>query len=191
MLKTLLRLSPIFLMLVLQGCTAVVATTAMVGADMASDRRTAGMYIEDQRIEIDARSALNEVAEIAEQSELSVTSFNRLVLITGQSPNPALKNRATAIVRKIANVRKVHNEVRVKAPSTFMSGTNDAWLTTKTKSLLLAEKDLSSHHVKVITENGEVFLMGLVSREEANKAIAVVREIDGVERVVEVFEYMN
>lgn len=175
----------------IQGCAALVATTAVVGTDMATDRRTTGMYIEDQRIEMRANSALSESKPLDEEADVSVTSFNRIVLITGQAPTPELKQLATSIVRKVDNVRKVHNEVRIKAPESFLSGTNDAWLTTKTKSLLFAEDDLSSSHVKVLSENGEVFLMGMVKQSEAEKAINVVRNIDGVERVVEVFEYID
>ena len=175
----------------LQGCAALVATGAVVGTDIATDRRTAGIYIEDQRIEMAANSSLSASEAIEDDTSLSVTSFNRIVLITGQATTPELKQLATSIVRKVENVRTVHNEVRVRAPESFLSGTNDAWLTTKTKSLLFAEDDLSSTHIKVLTENGEVFLMGMVTRSEAEQVINVVREIDGVERVVEVFEYID
>ena len=175
----------------LQGCLALVATGAAVGTDMATDRRTAGIYIEDQRIEIRGKSDLNSSEALKDSTDLAITSFNRIVLITGQAPTPELKQLATSIVRKVENVRKVHNEVRIKAPESFLSGTNDAWLTSKTKTLLFAEDDLSSGHIKVLTENGEVFLMGMVTQSEAEKAINVVRDINGVERVVEVFEYID
>ncbi|MBT8448942.1 MAG: BON domain-containing protein [Gammaproteobacteria bacterium] len=178
-------------LLMLPGCAALVATTAIVGTDMATDRRTSGIYIEDQRIEISAKSDISESTALDDNTDLAVTSFNRIVLITGQAPTPELKQLATSIVRKVDNVRKVHNEVRIRAPESMLSGTNDAWLTTKTKSMLFAEDDLNSQHIKVLTENGEVFLMGMVTRNEAEKAINVVREIDGVERVVEVFEYID
>lgn len=175
----------------LSGCAAAVVTTAVVGTDMATDRRTSGIYIEDQNIELKASSAISDDEDLDDKTEISVTSYNRLVLLTGQAPTAVLKRRATDKVMSVDNVRKVHNEIRIKAPDSFMSSTNDAWITTKAKSQLFAEKDLSSHHIKVITENGELFLMGLVTRAEAKKAIAVVREIDGVEAVIEVFEYID
>ena len=100
-------------------------------------------------------------------------------------------NEDREIVRKIANIRKVHNEIRIAAPGSFLSGTNDSWLTTKAKSLMLAEKNFSSYHIKVVTENGEIFLMGMVTRAEADKAITIVRDIDGAERVVQLFEYIH
>jgi osmotically-inducible protein OsmY len=186
-----LRLLLLASMLSLTGCAAVVTTTAIVATDMATDRRTSGMYIEDQAIELKAAKELSNNQALADQADVNVISYNRIVLITGQAPTSALKRQATDIVRSIDNVRRVHNEVRVKAPESFLSGTNDAWLTTKSKSMLLAEKKLGSHHIKVSTENGEVFLMGLVTRAEAETAINVVREIDGVEAVVEVFEYID
>ena len=175
----------------LGGCVAAVATTAIVGTDMASDRRTSGIYIEDQSIELKAISAISEDASLIESSSINVISFNRVVLLVGQAPSQELKNHASKIVRTIANIRKIHNEIRISAPGSFLSGSNDSWLTTKAKTLMLAEKDFASGHIKVVTENGEIFLMGMVTRAEADKAIAIVRDIDGVERVVQVFEYLH
>jgi len=176
---------------VLTGCVAAVATTAIVGTDMATDRRTSGIYIEDQSIELKVSNALADDASLKDSSSISVTSFNRIVLIVGQAPSQDLRDRASEIARKTANIRKVHNEIRISAPGSLLSGTSDSWLTTKAKSLMLAEKNFPSSHIKVITENGELFLMGMVTRAEAEKAIAIVRNIDGVERVVQVFEYIH
>jgi len=175
----------------LTGCVAVVATGAVVGTDMAAGRRSSGSYIEDGTIELKTTAALSNDASIKESSSISVTSYNRIVLLVGQAPSQQLKNHAADIVRKTDNIRRVHNEIRISAPDSFLTGTSDSWITTKAKSLLLAEKELSSSHIKIITENGEIFLMGMVTRAEADKAIAIVREIAGVERVVQVFEYIH
>ena len=175
----------------LTGCVAAVATTAIVGTDMATDRRTSGSYIEDQTIELKAAQAISDHDELNQTSNVSVTSFNRVVLLIGQAPNEKLRSTASEIARKVENVRKVHNEIRISAPGSMLSSTSDTWITTKAKSLMLAEKNFSSGHIKIITENGELFLMGLVSRAEAEKAIAIVRNIDGVERVVQAFEYIQ
>jgi len=175
----------------LTGCVAAVATGAIVGSDMASDRRTTGIYIEDGSIELKASTAIAEDSQLKASASISIVSFNRVVLLVGQAPSQELRSRATDIVRKTENIRRVHNEIRIAAPDSFLSGTSDSWITTKAKSLMLAEKNFSSQHIKVITENGEIFLMGLVTRAEADKAIAIVREIDGVERVVQVFEYIK
>ena len=185
------RLIVIFLLStpLLTGCVAAVATSAIVGTDMATDRRTSGSYIEDQTIELKSAKAISQNSDLDDSSSINVTSFNRVVLLVGQAPNENLRNIASEIVRKIDNVRSVHNEIRISAPNSLISTTSDTWITTKAKSLMLAEKKFSSGHIKIITENGEIFLMGLVTRAEANKAIAIVRNIDGVERVVQAFEY--
>jgi osmotically-inducible protein OsmY len=187
------RISILFLLStpLLTGCVAAVATTALVGTDMATDRRTSGSYIEDQTIELKSVQAISDNDELDQSSNISITSFNRVVLLVGQAPNEKLRNTASEIVRKIDNVRKVHNEIRISAPGSILSSTNDTWITTKAKSLMLAEKNFASGHIKIITENGEIFLMGLVSRAEADKAITIVRNIDGVERVVQAFEYIQ
>ena len=187
------RLSILFLLSIplLTGCVAAVATTAIVGTDMATDRRTSGSYIEDQTIELKSGQAISDHNELNQSANINVISFNRVVLLIGQTPNEGLRNTASEIVRKIDNVRKVHNEIRISAPSSILSSTSDTWITTKAKSLMLAEKNFTSGHIKIITENGELFLMGLVSRAEADKAISIVRNIDGVERVVQAFEYIQ
>jgi len=194
MLKISLTRIPLILILsipLLTGCVAAVATSAIVGTNMATDRRTSGSYIEDQTIEIKSARAILDNDELNQSSSVSVTSFNRVVLLVGQAPNERLRSTASEIIRKIENVRKVHNEIRISAPGSILTSTSDTWITTKAKSLMLAEKNFASGHIKIITENGELFLMGLVSRAEADKAIAIVRNIDGVERVVQAFEYMQ
>ena len=174
----------------LTGCVAAVATGAVVGTDMANDRRSTGIYIEDQNIELKAAKSLGKVAAIKDRTSIGITSYNRIVLLTGQAPTEQLRSQASELVRKVDNIRKIHNEIRISAPDSFLSTTSDSWITTKAKSLMLAEKAFESRHIKVVTENGELFLMGIVKRTEAEKAIAIVREIDGVERVIEVFEYL-
>ena len=175
----------------LTGCFAAVATGAVVATDMATDRRTSGIYIEDESIELKASSAISKNDSLKNTSSINVVSYNRIVLLVGQAPSQDLKNLAADIVRKTDNVRKIHNEIRIASPDSFLSTTSDSWITTKAKSLMVAEKDFPSRHIKVITENGELFLMGMVTRAEADKAIAIVRDIDGVERVIQVFEYIQ
>jgi len=189
--STRLIITLLFSIPLLTGCVAAVATTAIVGTDMATDRRTTGSYIEDQTIELKSIKALSQNSQLNNSSSISVTSFNRVVLLVGQAPNEKLRSSASEIVRKIDNVRKVHNEIRISAPDSFLSSSSDVWITTKAKSLMLAEKDFASGHIKIITENGEIFLMGLVSRAEADKAITIVRQIDGVEHVIQAFEYIQ
>jgi osmotically-inducible protein OsmY len=190
MLRTTVIVISLALTALLSGCTAAVATTAVVATDMATDRRTTGAYIEDEAIEQKADQALGDDQQIDELTDISVVSFNRVVLIYGQAPNQALKNKAAAIVRNIANIKKIHNEIRIAAPSSFMTGSSDAIITSEAKLKMLTENDFSSGHIKVVTENGELFLMGMVTKAEGEKAISIVREIDGVQRVINVFEYI-
>lgn len=175
----------------LTGCASAVVAGAAVSADMASDRRSSGTYIDDQSIEIQVSDLIRSNDALRESSSISVVSFNRVVLLVGQAPSQALKDSASRIARKLNQVKSVHNEIRISTPSSLLSTTNDTWLTTKAKSLMLAEKNFSSNHIKVYSENGEIFLMGLVTKAEADKAIAIVRNIDGVERVVQLFEYIE
>jgi len=175
----------------LTGCVSAVVAGAAVSADMASDRRSSGTYIDDQSIEIQISDNIRSDETLRNSASISVVSYNRVVLLVGQAPSRELKDRASTIARKLNQVKSVHNEIRISTPSSMLSTTNDTWLTTKAKSLMLAEKDFSSNHIKVYSENGEIFLMGLVTKAEADKAIAIVRNIDGVERVVQLFEYIE
>ncbi|MCP4412484.1 MAG: BON domain-containing protein [Gammaproteobacteria bacterium] len=175
----------------LTGCVTAIVAGAAVSADMASDRRSSGTYIDDQSIEIQVSDLISSDETLSNSSSISVVSFNRVVLLAGQTPSKELKDRASTHVRKLNQVKSVHNEIRISTPGSLLSTTNDTWLTTKAKTLMLAEKDFSSNHIKVYSENGEIFLMGLVTKAEANKAIAIVRNIDGVKRVVQLFEYIQ
>ena len=124
-------------------------------------------------------------------TNFEVTSFKGFVLITGQVPSPKMIPLATHEVERLRNVRKVHNELTVAGPTSMISRTNDAWLTTKVKSALVAAEDTDASRIKVVTENGVVFMMGLLTRAEADAAVDITRQIQGVQKVVKLFEYMN
>lgn len=176
--------------LLLQGCAAAVVGGAAATASAAHDKRTTGILVEDQNIEIKAQSKLRELEKRHQDADIDPVSFNRRVLLIGQIPSAADKAQATALVSEIDNVREVFNEVRIKS-TRDVSTANDAWITTKVKSLLLAEKGVDPTRIKVVTEDGEVFLMGLVNREVGDKAALVTRNVDGVKKVVKVFEYID
>jgi len=176
----------------LQGCTAAVVGTGVgTGTAMAYDRRTAGTVLDDQIIELKAWNALEEDQELSSQSHISVTSFNNVVLLTGETPSEALRERAEAIVRGVPKVRHVHNELTLSAPSAILSRSGDTWITSKVKSAMLATEGVPGTRIKVVTANGTVYLMGLVTREEAEAATETVRRIGGVQRVVKLFEYIE
>jgi osmotically-inducible protein OsmY len=175
----------------LQGCAAVVVGGAATGVAVAHDRRTAGTIVDDESIEVKAAAALNADKEIRDQTHLNVTSYNNVVLMTGETPTQQVGQRAYQIVSGLDKVKKVHNETVVAAPSSFGSRSNDALLTSKVKTRMIATKGFDSTLVKVVSERGTVYLMGLVYRHEADLATAITRQTEGVQRVVKLFEYLD
>ena len=175
----------------LQGCAAVVVGGAATGVAVVHDRRTAGTIVDDQTIEVKAMGALNANKEIRNQTHLNVTSYNNVVLMTGETPTGQLAQRAYKIVSDLDKVKKVHNETIVAAPSSFGSRSNDALLTSKVKTRMIATKGFDSTLVKVVSERGIVYLMGLVTRDEGNLAGEIARQTEGVQKVVKLFEYQG
>ena len=172
----------------LSGCVAAAAGGAATGAVVASDRRTTGTFIEDQAIEIKAARALNSDPEIRDSTHLNVTSYNTVVLLTGEAPSEELRTRAIELVRHVDAVTKVYNEIVVAAPSSYMSRSSDTVITTKVKTKLFGEKGIDATKVKVVTERGIVYLLGLLNNEEASIATEAARTVGGVQKVVKLFQ---
>ena len=179
------------ILVILHGCAAVVVGGAAAGANVAHDRRTTGTFIEDEAIELKSLKAIFEDKEVYEQTHLNVTSFNTIVLVSGEAPTEELRQRVIQIVRNIDKVSHVHNEITIAGPSSLMSRSGDTLITTKVKTKLIVEKNLDGTHVKVITENGVVYLMGLLNREDADKATEIARQTGGVQKVVKLFQYSD
>lgn len=177
--------------LLLQGCATAVVTGAATGASVAYDRRTTGTVIDDQGIEFKASYALFNNKEIYDQSHINVTSYNGVVLLTGETPSESLKQKVTAEIKKITKVRRIHNELAIAAPSAIPSRSSDTWITSKIKAKLTTDEQADPFHVKVVTERGVVYLMGLLSRAEADHAVSIVKNSAGVQRVVKIFEYTD
>lgn len=175
----------------LGGCAAAVGAGVATGAAVAHDRRTTGTFVDDNLIELKAVGALQSDEELWNYSHLNVTSFNNIVLLTGESPSEALRQRAAQTVANLQKVRKVHNEVVVAAPSSVLSRSGDTLITGKVKTALINNDAVDATRVKVVTENGVVYLMGLVTQEEGNEATEVARRVGGVQRVVKIFEYID
>ena len=174
---------------VLQGCFPVVATGVGTGALMASDRRTTGAYIEDEGIEFKAISQVD--TKYKNTVYVNITSFNRHILITGEVPNEAAKNDIAQIVASVPNVKAVSNELVVSGLSGVTSRSSDSIITGDIKLRFLHSKTFQASHIKVVTENGTVFLLGLVYRKEAEAATEIASTTSGVQRVVKVFEYLD
>ena len=175
----------------LHGCAAVVVGGAATGANVAHDRRTTGTFIEDEAIELKSLKAFTDDKEINDQAHLNVTSFNTIVLVTGEAPTEELRQRVIQIVWNISKVTHVYDEISIAGPSSLMSRSGDTLITTKVKTKLIAEKNLDGTHVKVVTENGVVYLMGLLTREDADKATEITRQTGGVQKVVKLFQYSD
>lgn len=170
----------------MQGCFPLAVTGMGAAALMASDRRTTGMYIEDEAIEWKALARLrNEFVG----SHANATSFNRRVLLTGEAPNEENRKRIEDAVRAIENVREVTNELQVAGASSLASRGNDALVTSNVKARMVNNGKFSPNHVKVLTEAGVVYLMGLVTNAEGDAAVDIARTTSGVNRVVKVFEH--
>jgi osmotically-inducible protein OsmY len=159
---------------------------AMVGgALVASDRRTTGTQIEDEGIELKAADAVKAQSALG---HVNVTSYNRMVLLTGEVPTEADRSRVERAVAGIENVRSVVNELAVAGSSSMTSRSNDTFLTSQVKASLLEAKDLSATAVKVVTERATVYLMGRVTEREAQRAAGLASTVPGVQKVVRVFE---
>ena len=173
-----------------QGCGALVAGgAAATGVVVSQDRRTVGTLTEDEGIEIKTASRIGE--RFKDGIHINVTSYNRMVLLTGEVPDAAARTEAERIAWAVENVRGVHDELAVAGVSSFTVRSNDSLITTKVKARLLDSGKINPLHVKVVTENSIVYLMGLVTKEEANEATEVARTTSGVQKVVRVFEYLN
>ena len=177
-------------LIALQGCAPVVVGAGVAGGVMiAEDRRSSGTMLEDQVIE---RNVSNSIAQTYEdQVRVSVISYNRVVLLVGQVPSEEIKEEIGLLALGTENVRTVQNEIAIAGASSFVSRSGDALLTSKVKSRLLNNDDVGANHVKVVTNNDTVYLMGLVTRAEADAATRTAATTSGVQRVVKVFEYID
>ncbi|KAB7623843.1 BON domain-containing protein [Alkalilimnicola sp. S0819] len=177
----------------LSGCAAVAVGGAATTAAAAHDRRTMGTFLDDQLIEAKAMTALFE-DQRQHGANISITSYNLHVLISGEVPNRELKSKAGRVVADIPRVERVYNELRIAGRSSFMARRSDSLITARVKTRLLSLSKLPKFdpsRVKVVTEAGTVYLMGLLTREEGDQVAEVVRQVGGVQRVVKLFEYLE
>jgi osmotically-inducible protein OsmY len=184
----LLLLLPFF-----SGCALLVATGVATGVGtgvaVSQDRRTSGMFVEDQGIELKSNRRINEI--MGSNVHVNVTSFNRNVLLTGEVPSESVKKEIEQSVRVVEHVRSVTNEIAVAPISSFTSRSNDALITSKVKGRFMDGGRFQITHVKVVTEDSVVYLLGIVNADEAQSAVDIARSTNGVRKVVKVFEYMN
>ena len=175
--------------LTLGGCAAVVFGGAVGTVMMVTDRRTSGTQIEDQAIELKALTRIRET--VGERGHINATSYNRMVLLTGEVASEADRTALEQAIARIENVRSTVNELAVMGSSSLTARSNDAILTSKVKASFFDAKDLQANVVKVVSERATVYLMGRVTEREAARAAEIARSVSGVQKVVRVFDILS
>ncbi|MDH5435128.1 MAG: BON domain-containing protein [Gammaproteobacteria bacterium] len=175
----------------LNGCAGIMVTGAATGAIAANDQRSIGTFVDDEGIELKAREQWLSDDEMFDKSHINFTSINRVVLVTGEAPTEELRDRIISMVKNISNVRRVHNEVNIAAPSSLITRSGDTYITSKVKIQIFRLESIDATRVKVVTENGVVYLMGLVTRDEGYQSAEAASKVSGVQRVIKIFEYIN
>ena len=170
----------------LSGCAALVVGAVAGGALVATDRRSTGAQLDDTSIETKVAATLE--SRYGNRAHIATTSYNGMVLLSGEASDSAISQDAVAIARGTDRVRNVYNEIAIMPPTDLTTRTNDSYTTSKVKARFVEANKFSATHVKVVTERGIVYLMGIVSRDEANAAADVAATTSGVVRVVRLFE---
>jgi osmotically-inducible protein OsmY len=173
----------------LAGCFGAVAVGAGAGALMLSDRRNSETYVADEGMEIRAANRITE--KYGDKVHVNVTGYNRMLLLTGEAPSEAIKVDVEKLASAVPNVKSISNELAVAGPSSFGGRSNDTYITSKVKARFVDANKFAANHVKVVTEAGVVFLLGLVTQTEANAAVEIARTTGGVQIVVRVFEIIS
>lgn len=181
-------ISLILLCNILAGCVGAFIAGAAAGGLIVYDRRSIAMTATDTRIRHNVIKALKEDGSFA-NSHIVVSSFHQMVLLAGQTPLASLRAQAERVTNSVPDIKKIYNEIEISSPSSNMTRSSDTWVTTKVKSKMLATKGLHSGEIKVVTENGVVFLMGIVTKEQSDLAVDVARRVSGVQKIVKVFRY--
>ncbi len=177
--------------LLLSGCGSFLATMESDTIEDNLGERTLGQQLDDENIETKAVVNIHSADEAFDEAHLIVVSYNGFVLLAGQVQTEALKEKATDVVRKIRDVRRIYNELEISAPSSAMSRTSDTWITTKVKSWMLGSSEIEGGRVKVVTENGVVYLMGLATLDESKRIVDSASGMSGVQRVVSLLEIID
>lgn len=174
----------------LQGCiTTAVVTSAAVATKVATDPRTTGTQVDDEILEEKVAYNINKDEQIKQEARINVVAYNGKVLLIGQAPSMDVVENAKNLAAGAEGVTEIYNEIRQGEKIGFGQITQDSWITTQVKSKLLVNGEVKATEVKVVTENGEVFLMGKVSQNQANAAAEAARNVGGVTKVVKVFSY--
>ena len=187
-----LGLMALTLCLSVTGCSSVLTSTRNSPIEDDRGTRTIGSKIDDSLIETKAAVNISKASpDLDNGSHIVVSSYNGVVLLAGQTPRADLKSLAEQTAGQVQRVKKVHNELQVMQPSSILARNNDAWLTTKIKTQMLTDASIPGSRIKVVTENGIVYLLGLLTQQEATQATNLVQGVSGVQKIVKLFEYID
>jgi len=175
----------------LANCTAIVGATHDEPIKPDPTKRTLGTYIDDGNLETIATVNLNKTSEALKKAKIDITVYNGVALLTGQVASADLRSQAANVVKALDRIRQVHNELEVRGKKSIWMSLGDSWVSTKVNTKLMANKDVKSSRVKVIVENGSVFLMGLMTRRQADIISNIAANTKHVNRVVRVIEYID
>ena len=175
----------------LAGCTEIIHVATENPIQPEPEKISIGTDIDDWELETSIGVNIKKNGPELESSNINVNSFNRVVLLTGQAPSAEARSGAAEVARQYRGVRQVYNEIKISGPTSLIARTNDAWLTAKVKHKLMRSDQVKSSSVKVVTENGIIYLMGLISQEKAKEALRLTSEIGGAVKVVSVLEYTD
>lgn len=180
----------VLLTMSLTACVPVAFVAgASAGGAIVYDKRDMKTMMQDRNLSNAILARINADPQLKKQTHVSVATFNRIVLLAGQAPNEQLKQQVYAVASSVPNIKRLYNEITIEPPTSTIVQTNDTWLTTKVKSAMLAQKGLRSTQIKVVTENGVVYLMGITSHKQADLAATSASRVNGVRKVVKIFEY--
>jgi osmotically-inducible protein OsmY len=176
----------------LQSCIFIAGAAAGAAAiAVVYDHRTLKSSLEDQQITNIAAKKIKAVPALRDESHIEVTTFSHVVLLTGETPNPQWRHQAEEITKSIPGITRIYNQITIQGPNSSLTRASDSWITAKIKSQMLAVQNLKSSDIKVVTENGSVYLMGFVTYQQADIAVNIARQVSGVQKVVKVFRYKN
>lgn len=182
----------LFSALLLQGCVAgVVVGSAAVATKTATDPRTVGTQVDDSTLEARVENAISKDQQLKKEARVVATAYQGKVLLTGQAPSTELASRAKQIALGVDGAAEVYNEIRQGTPVSLGTASLDTWITTKVRSQILTSDSVKSSNVKVTTENGEVFLLGLVTQQEGQSAAQIASQVSGVKHVTTAFTYVK
>jgi len=173
----------------LTACAPVMIGGAVMGSLVAVDRRTAGIQVEDERIELNVVASIDK--NLGDRVHINVTSYNRQVLLTGEVPNARDKENAQQLSSRTENVRLVVNELAVMGKTSLTDRSSDTLITGRVKAALVDAQDIFANAFKVVTERGTVYLMGRVTQREAQRASDLARQVSGVKKVVRIFDILT